>query len=660
LYKLLVYEKGSFFLPHRDGEKLDRMVATVVIGLPSVHQGGELIVSHDGSQHKFVFTGAASGHELSYAAFYADCQHEVRPVRSGHRLCLIYNVTLAKSRGKKGVDAPSSGPAVAKIGGILDTWRKRPDRQKLAMTLDHQYTQNGLTLDALKGVDRARAEVLFAAAEQADCVAHLALVTLWQTGSAEYTGPEYSRRRRWYDDYGDYGEDASDYSMGEVFDERLSVNHWSDRQGNKVALGEIELEQDEIVTDAPLDDWDPTDEEFEGYTGNAGMTLERWYHRAAVVIWPRTTHFSVLCGAGTDASIGGLQAMVKQLKRAAKSRFERERQACRDFAAAIIQSWQPGHGRRSWHAAKAESDRSVFPLLLQELDDPGLARLFMSQVMTTDGQAQVDDSFPMFCKRHGWSNFAAELTALIDAGSAATIARNATLLRILCLSRDKNADRIALCHDLADRVVGSLIALDAAPTRNDWRTPEIDRSSLVAELVKAMVAVDADQPLSRLIDHTLASGDNYDLTAAHLAAIFALEPWLVRRKSKPNRAISHWLAQCRESLKTIVANPPQEPTDFRRLAKLSCKCSDCRELSKFLDNPDEPVHRFSAAKERRRHLHQIIDGNKCDLIHVTERRGRPYTLVCTKTTASYETACEIHRRDEKNLKRLKTLEKKLR
>ena len=28
LYNLLLYEPGSFFLPHRDGEKLDRMVAT--------------------------------------------------------------------------------------------------------------------------------------------------------------------------------------------------------------------------------------------------------------------------------------------------------------------------------------------------------------------------------------------------------------------------------------------------------------------------------------------------------------------------------------------------------------------------------------------------------------------------------------------------------
>jgi len=34
LYKLLVYEKGGFFLPHREEEKLDRMVATLVVVLP--------------------------------------------------------------------------------------------------------------------------------------------------------------------------------------------------------------------------------------------------------------------------------------------------------------------------------------------------------------------------------------------------------------------------------------------------------------------------------------------------------------------------------------------------------------------------------------------------------------------------------------------------
>lgn len=59
-------------------------------------------------------TVAAAGHELSYAAFYADCEHEVRPVRSGYRLCLTYNMTLARSRGKRprlpDIQAPSEEP----------------------------------------------------------------------------------------------------------------------------------------------------------------------------------------------------------------------------------------------------------------------------------------------------------------------------------------------------------------------------------------------------------------------------------------------------------------------------------------------------------------------------------------------------------------------
>lgn len=143
LYKLLVYEKGSFFLPHRDGEKLDRMVATLVVALPSTHEGGELIVSHNGRQHEFGFGGAASGHELSYAAFYADCQHEVRPLESGYRLCLTYNVTLAKSRGRKGITAPSHDAVVHEIEALLTGWRPAADTRKLVVTFDHRYTRKG-------------------------------------------------------------------------------------------------------------------------------------------------------------------------------------------------------------------------------------------------------------------------------------------------------------------------------------------------------------------------------------------------------------------------------------------------------------------------------------------------------------------------------------
>jgi predicted 2-oxoglutarate/Fe(II)-dependent dioxygenase YbiX len=662
LYKLLVYEEGSFFLPHRDGEKLDRMVATLVIGLPAVHEGGELIVSHDGRSHKVVFDGAAAGYELSYAAFYADCQHEVKPVRRGYRLCLTYNLTLAKSRGKQGVLAPSYASTATTLGELLRHWSKHTDQLRLAVTLEHRYTQKGLAIDNLKGVDRARAGVLFEAAEQADCDAHLALVTLWQSGAAEggYDDDSYGYGRRrgdgfdrgyhWSDDENDsdYDNTTSTYEMGEVFDSSLTANHWSDRDGHPVRFGEMTLTNDEIVSDEPLEDSRPNREEFEGFTGNAGMTLERWYHRAAVVIWPRARHFQVLCSAGTDAAIGGFAAMVQRLKRASKANGDELRKECCLFAAAIIDSWQQAHYRYGWD--KRETDRDAFPASLCELDDPGLVERFLSKAMPADGSVQVDKSLGKFCKKHGWQRFEMPLKTVIDASTAKTIGRNAEMLRILCTLRDRDSGRIKVCTRLCGRMAKVVVALDDATGELAWETRKVDRAGLLHSLVLAMLAIGAEQPLGRLIKHSW-SCDKFDVIDAHVATMIALEKKL-GNLATPSPAISKWVGACRAELEKRVAVAPQEPSDYRRAAQLSCKCKDCKALAEFLADPEKRQARFAMAKARRQHLHHVINSDHCDCTHVTERRGNPQTLVCTKTTASYEAACKRYDRDSKHLARI--------
>jgi len=158
------------------------------------------------------------------------------------------------------------------------------------------------------------------------------------------------------------------------------------------------------------------------------------------------------------------------------------------------------------------------------------------------------------------------------------------------------------------------------------------------------------------MDHILSRNDKYDLTNVPLATLFALESWLTRKLSQPHAIINRWLAHCRAELERRTAEAPTPPADFTRNDKLSCTCRDCRELSRFLADPGESVCRFPLAKERRRHLHQIIDGSHCDLTHVTTRTGRPYALVCTKTIASYERAHEVYSRDQENMKRLRAIE----
>jgi hypothetical protein len=406
-YSLLMYESGSFFLSHRDGEKLDGMVATLVVALPSPHTGGELIVTHERRRDEITFAGAASGHEMSYAAFYADCEHEVRPVRDGYRLCLVYNLTLGRLRRKGGVSAPRTAEVATSISKLLGNWPPSQEITKLAVTLEHQYTQDSLSIDTLKGVDRARDDVLFDAAEQAGCSAHLARITHWQSGGAEGDDYGYSRGRDRYrswsydDDDDDYSEHGSGHEMGEVYEESMSINHWSDRTGKKIAYGEMDLDSAEIVSDVPREDWDLGREEFEGYTGNARMTLERWYHRAAIVIRPKQHNFAVLCGAGTDTAIAGLKSMVGKWKRARKADEGQQRESCLEFAAAIIQSWSSPKFEYHSYFVKEKVDRSEFPISLQALDDPDLVLRFMTEVMPKEGKIHLGKSFPSFCKRHG-------------------------------------------------------------------------------------------------------------------------------------------------------------------------------------------------------------------------------------------------------------------
>lgn len=121
LHSLLVYSRGQFFLPHRDSEKDDDMVATLVVALPSTVRGGALVVEHAGDR----VTYRGSKEKLTFIAFYADCRHEVRPVRSGHRVALTYNLMLA---GDDSGDRPSDyaprlvlGDLAAQLlGGTLD------------------------------------------------------------------------------------------------------------------------------------------------------------------------------------------------------------------------------------------------------------------------------------------------------------------------------------------------------------------------------------------------------------------------------------------------------------------------------------------------------------------------------------------------------------
>ena len=84
------------------------------------------------------------------------------------------------------------------------------------------------------------------------------------------------------------------------------------------------------------------------------------------------------------------------------------------------------------------------------------------------------------------------------------------------------------------------------------------------------------------------------------------------------------------------ATPPGEPSNWTIAADIDCNCDLCGKLRAFCKDPAAKTARFPLRKDLRAHLHRAIDYHRLDIDHETERRGRPYTLVCIKNRASHK------------------------
>ena len=73
------------------------------------------------------------------------------------------------------------------------------------------------------------------------------------------------------------------------------------------------------------------------------------------------------------------------------------------------------------------------------------------------------------------------------------------------------------------------------------------------------------------------------------------------------------------------------------------------ELGRFLADPERQTWFLKAAEAERRHVEDGIHRAGADLDMMTDRRGRPYSLVCTKNQASYERRARQRRQDLKDL-----------
>ena len=294
LHNMLVYETGCFFKPHQDSEKIEGMIATMVVVLPSQHAGGELVVEHNGCQ--YVFDSAKQKALLQIFSFYADCRHEVKQLKTGYRVALTFNLILGDYQGEmkslmerdfdKRVNSALKHYFATR--SCIPSWHQNDKNPiKFVYLLDHEYTESGLSWEHLKSMDRTRVAALLKVADEQELDAYLTLVDYHEIWDC-YDENEgyYSRKRgRFYDE-----EDESDeenYVLNDLIDSETRIEYWLDRQGNQKSFNSHAVSASFVYSTKNGESLEPYDSEYEGFMGNYGNTMDRWYKRAALVIWQK-------------------------------------------------------------------------------------------------------------------------------------------------------------------------------------------------------------------------------------------------------------------------------------------------------------------------------------------------------------------------------------
>jgi hypothetical protein len=653
LYKLLVYDAGSFFIEHRDTEKIPGMFATLVVVLPSACNGGELIVRHRGREVCLDLNCSDSA-EVSFAAFYADCVHEVRPVTSGFRLTLVYNLT--RSGHRQPAVPPEYDKEQTAITALLRGWvanKDSPDDsapEKLIYPLEYAYTPAELSFDALKSADAAAAAVLVRAAEEAACDLHLALVSIDETGSAEYSGYASRRRSRWHrarDDDDDEEDYDDNFDVGEIIERTLTVSDWRRPDGRQTAINALPFEERELCPPGSFDGLEPDEQHFHEATGNEGASFERTYRRAAFVLWPSARRLAVLNQAGLGVTLPYLKDLAQRWTQSGESRESPTWGEAHVLAGHMLRDWPASPGY--FGAGHADEVISMLSSLTQ-LHDTVHADTFLSVIAAkglyhgSENEA-VTRAFGLLSPER-----TAELMGQIISGNAQMMPGACAGLLAQTSDGTQPACPPALLHPVATVLVETLLGQRASASRAAClRWPDPIKPALIVDLLTALDRIDSPSLAGRVVEHVLGNPASFGMDAIIVPAVLGLTEWAPTANVA---SVQRLRAACLAHLHDRIAEPLEPPADFARVNTISCRCVHCAELGRFLVDPGRKEWALKAAQHFRSHVESAIRQHGCDLDCATRRVGSPHSLICTKNQASYERRVRQRKDDLRNVERL--------
>lgn len=590
LYKMLIYEKGDFFLQHKDSEKEKGMFGTLTIVLPCRHTGGELVVSFDNKDEVVDFAKDSSDYKIGYAAFYADCDHEIKPVTTGYRICLVYNLIQEKA-GEKIEPATAETHAV-QLANIIKEQEQPGAIKPYIVLLGHQYTPENFSDQSLKLNDRHKADILFKAAQKLGFYAKMCLVTSYLSGAPAYSGS--------------YNDDADeDAAMEEVYDESLDIEHWAESE--VPALNDVSFDEEDLITSFAVKDDEPIVKEVTGYMGNYGPDLMHWYHYAAVVIWSPATNAQLLPLQNAASQLEWINYFNKNYPQVSNPETD---------AVELILST----GLNKSNSRKNPVCNPIGDWVINTKDETFFFRL----------PEQLCQSYFINIDVEHWLKLILFFTAETTEKIFELLTQNITLpVLVHLLSVVRSLLAVGKYGHLISAQMAKLPHYLSQISKNQADEKSPINHNILSEVFYLEQQIPQNEAWVNNVSATITDcKQRYYVNHILTPAILDL-PVLTSVAYKA-------LISCREYVEQLVNNKPQPPSDWsRQVPETTGNKKQWKVLKEFLESPHQQVFDYRAIQHERTAMENAISDVVIDLRTETIRKGSPHTLRITKTQATY-------------------------
>ncbi|WP_440651800.1 2OG-Fe(II) oxygenase [Cysteiniphilum sp. 19S12-1] len=640
LHNMLVYETGCFFKPHQDSEKVDNMVATMVVVLPTKHSGGELIVEHNG--RSYTFDSAKESELIQVFSFYADCRHEVKPLKSGYRVVLTFNLILENYKGQinslterdfdKRVDK-----AIVHYFSTRDwlpSWRQNEDKPlKFVYLLDHEYTESGLSWQHLKNNDRMRVEALLKAADKHQLDAYLTLVDSHETWDCYDDNEDYysRKRRRYYYDDKEESQEAN-YVLNDIIDSETTIEYWLDRQGNHRSFNACYVESCYVHATVSGEDFTPYDSEYEGFMGNYGNTMDRWYKRAAIVMWQKTDASAILFQIDPLSYINSLYQPMRDgtaIDKVKTDLYVQLDELENVWNAYVKKVETPEQYREMFQFVSYIEDETRAKKILENFDIKLIAvdyRAHWHDLSDKYGAQWLIEVFSKLIEKERWWDGFNDFPQLIKAF------HNSSL--------DKEVLRFLFNVHLQQKVERLQAQLERKRERVDVKSIKI-RHDLVSELIAIALHLEDRALHDKVIDVVLSR----KLYLDPLILVDVLERYFsLPKELRVDYDIDRIVSFVRLALQEEKNMGVRDEDDWCIAFENSCKCELCDELGAFLHDRAAQSKIWPIAESKRQHVSSMVHDSAVPVKLETLRQGSPHKLVLTKDDALYATSLKRYQK----------------